>query len=59
MDAAAVPFQTTDDMNESIKRFIYIDTAKALMSVGDAWKQAFNDTVGEVHPQYNNKMQRC
>ena len=25
------------------------------MSFGDAWKQAFNDSVGEVHPQYKTR----
>ena len=27
----------------------------AWMSLGDAWKQAFSDRVGEVHPQYKQQ----
>ena len=46
---------TTYGVIESIKRFIATDTVKALMSLGDAWMQAFSDWVGEVHLQYKQE----
>ena len=36
-------------MIESIKRFIAKDKVKLLMSIGDVWRQAFNDKAGEAH----------
>ena len=37
---------------ESMKGIIATYNMKALVSVGDGWEQAFDDWVGEVHPQY-------
>ena len=48
--------ETTFGMIERIKEFSTRDNVKAMMSLGDAWKHAFNDQVREVHPQY--KLQR-
>ena len=38
-------------MIESLRCFINNDSVKASMSMGDAWKRAFNDRVAKVDPQ--------
>ena len=47
--------KTTCGIIDSIKRSIAKDCVKALMSLGDVWKQAFDDWVGEVHPHYTQQ----
>ena len=53
--SSRVSVEITFGMIESIKRFITEEDVKALMSLGDALKHAFNDRVGEVHPQYKQQ----
>ena len=47
-------------MIERIPKFIVRDNVKALMSVGEAWKRAFNDRERQVQSLYkarNDKLE--
>ena len=38
--------EATNGMVDSMETFVVRDNVKALMSMGEAWKRAFNDSVG-------------
>ena len=47
--------EATHGMIDSIRFFSKKkNNLKAMMSMGDAWRSAFNDRVSRVHPQYKD-----
>ena len=42
-------------MVEGIQKFINKDYVQALVSMGEAWRLTFNDTVEQVQSQYKEK----